>query len=145
MGAGPERVGTDLDRLKAYAEKKEAAYGLDFTWEVDPYTGWTTRYRMYYTSKDTGRRNKGRYYSVRRDRTNRSDRWGVFDGDVLAWNGEQWDHTSSQPESFKWSQEDALEIAERLAVQRNQVIIGSMESRFPGQFRGGEHDLLARA
>lgn len=103
--------------------------------------GRVSEYRFVYWTGDP----RVRFYSVRRDWEHRSDRWGVFDGDVLAWNGEDWDTTSSRPDSYKWSEKDALEIAERLTIQMNQHIVGVMDKRFPGrQFRGGPYDMLAQ-
>ncbi|MDX3260784.1 hypothetical protein PV336_16305 [Streptomyces sp. MI02-2A] len=103
--------------------------------------GRVSEYRFVYWQTDT---EPARYYAVRRDLDHRSDRWGVFDGEIWAWHGDGWGHSSVHPESYKWSREDALEIAERLTVQKNQQIIKRMDDQYPGKFRGGPYDMVAQ-
>lgn len=85
---------------------------------------------------------KARYYTVRRDLDQRSDLWGIFDGDE-AWTGESWDGIRDLPSSFRWDLADALKIARKLAYEENQRIVALMEREYPGQYKGSGHDFAA--
>lgn len=80
-------------------------------------------------------------YVVRRDREHRTRKWSIFEGDWLAWADGKWQEMGPRPEAFVYELKDALRTAERLAYEENQRIIGVMEGRFPGQFKGGPFDL----
>lgn len=84
---------------------------------------------------------KSMRYTVERDWDHRSGRWGIFDGEVASWTGEAWECISRRPDAFRWPLYEALQAAAKLAYEMNQHFIERMERRYPGQFRGGEHDL----
>lgn len=80
-------------------------------------------------------------YKVRRDWENRSDRWGIFEGDVLVWTGESWEPLGAVPDAFRWELPEALKVAQELAREENAYRIAIMEQKFPGQFKGGPWDM----
>lgn len=86
---------------------------------------------------------KAQRYTVERDWDDRSDNWGVFEGDVAAWTGESWEWISRVPAAYRWTLTEALRIAEKLAFEHNQHIIATLEKLHPGDFKGGEFDLAA--
>lgn len=95
-----------------------------------------SEFRFVYWSGDR----KALSYKVRRDADHRSDKWGIFEGDWDVWDGGGWTDLGPKPEAFLWELGEALKIAERLAYSENQRIVGEMERRFPGDFKGGEFD-----
>lgn len=97
-----------------------------------------SEYRFVYWHTDTDRPS---YYTVRRDWENRSDRWGIFEGDVLVWTGKDWEEMSPVPAAFMWELPEALEIAQKLAREENALLINVMDKRYPGQFKGGPWDM----
>jgi hypothetical protein len=64
MSVGPVRVSTDLDALKALAEKRQAGAVLatEFKWDPDEYSKDAERVLLYHVSKATGKWNKSGYY-----------------------------------------------------------------------------------
>ncbi|MFH9606895.1 hypothetical protein [Streptomyces sp. NPDC017448] len=99
-----------------------------------------SEYRCVYWHTDV---EKPSSYKVRRDWENRSDRWGIFDGDVLVWTGDGWEPMSGVPAAFMWELPEALAEAKRLAMEENAFRIETMEKRFPGQFKGGPWDMAS--
>jgi hypothetical protein len=85
------------------------------------------------------------YITVKRGRGEREDKWAIaasesenrrfFDPDSYAW---KW---LTDSDAYVWDLEPALTLARDLAFEMNQVKIGIMERRFPGQFRGGPYDM----
>jgi hypothetical protein len=64
MSVGPVRVSTDLDALKALAEKRQAGAVLatEFKWDPDEWNKDAERVLLYHVSKATGKWNKSGYY-----------------------------------------------------------------------------------
>lgn len=87
---------------------------------------------------------KIRYLKVSRDWDDRSGRWAIFDGES-GWDGVSFRDTWTHPESYRWELNEALALAESLALSLNQEMIGVMELRYPGEFRGTKTDLRSQA
>lgn len=87
-----------------------------------------------------------RYYVVKRGKRDFSDRWGILDNHEfgVAWNDKEWGPWRGADMYRYEDLEEALARARALTLEANQVIIEIMEGSFPGQFRGGPHDLLTR-
>lgn len=85
------------------------------------------------------------YLTVRRGRRAYEKLWAVCDTDEHGhcWTGEDWSFHCRGADAFKFELEEALRIAKELALAKNQYTIDIMESRFPGDYRGGPFDLAA--
>ncbi len=88
-------------------------------------------------------RGEYRYYIAKRGHSPHRDKWAVQDGGFTSWDGVRWDENLRGADAFRYDEDEALRIAERLALEMNQVLVHIMEKRFPGEFRGGPADLGA--
>jgi len=89
--------------------------------------------------------NEHRFYTVSRGVRKYSTLWGVCEGGSTGafWVPEEgWGYARGY-DAYRFELEDALKIAKRLAFEENQKIIGVMEGKFPGEFRGGPYDQAA--
>lgn len=86
------------------------------------------------------------YYVVKRGRRYLENRWGVLDSSEygVAWNGTEWGAWRGADMFCYVDLEEALVTARTLAFEENQRIIDDVEREFPGQFRGGQHDLAGK-
>lgn len=85
------------------------------------------------------------FYTVRRGMKRYDGRWGINEGGSMGvyWDGEKWGPVRG-PDAYRYELEEALPIARELAFEENQRVIGIMEGRFPGEFRGTRFDLARR-
>lgn len=86
------------------------------------------------------------YYVVKRGKRFLSDRWAILNNNEfgVAWDGVEWGAWRGV-EMYRYEDlEEALARAKALALEENQRIIEMMERQFPGDFRGGKYDLMAR-
>lgn len=77
---------------------------------------------------------------VRRGSMELSDRWAVYNGPYI-WNGTEFSMDPRRADAYRYERDEALEIAERLALEENAKNINQMERLFPGEWRGGPYDL----
>lgn len=100
-----------------------------------------SEYRIPYWEPDGDERH--RYIKVRRGPADLSDFWAVIDGD-FAWDSSKGNLTLALigDMRFRYSEQEALDIAERLAPVLNARQIRDMEFRFPGfEYRGSKYDM----
>lgn len=99
-----------------------------------------SEYRFVYWPPET------RYYTAVLGKGHADGLWAVCDTDRFGacWTGEKWSFDCRGLDAFRYDLEGALDVAKQLAIEKNQHIIEIMEKKFPGEFRGGKHDLAAK-
>lgn len=84
------------------------------------------------------------YITVKRGHGRYSDQWAIAAGESeygRFWTGSSWSFNVRGADAYFWDLETALTTAKDLALVANREIIGILERKFPGEFRGGPHDM----
>jgi hypothetical protein len=86
-----------------------------------------------------------RFFLVKKGWKRYDGRWCITDGNGMSdyWDGEDWSSGLRGPDAYRYSLEEALVIAKRLAFEENQRIVAIMENSVGG-IRGGSYDHAAR-
>lgn len=71
-------------------------------------------------------------------------RWAVYDGESWCWSGQGFSLGLRGSDAYRWSEDEALDLAQELALKKNDHIIGILERKFPGEFRGGPRDMSTK-
>lgn len=83
--------------------------------------------------------NEHRFFTVKQGVGKYVGRWAVLDG-LHVWNGEFWDPNARGWDMYRYERNEALDAAVKLAFEKNQEVVGQMERRYPGKFRGSRYD-----
>lgn len=100
-----------------------------------------SEYRIPYWEPDEDSRHL--YVLVKRGPADLSDFWGVIEGD-RAWAGPDQGLTFQLvgDARFRYPEDEAILIAQNLAITLNHYKIKEMEQKFPGfQYRGSKYDM----
>lgn len=85
------------------------------------------------------------YITVKQGRGKYTGKWAIAAGEAefgRFYTGDVWSFKARGTDAYFWDLEEALVKAQELALEANQSKIDLLERKFPGEFRGGPHDMV---